>query len=113
LLPAFVDPCAAVPVILAPYLDYIRLYIHRELSKLQFNIRFLEYAIDESFPLLERLLFLLILCINLDVFFEIGVCGLKMQITFARVQSGADCLQRHDALARISDLVHGHVDRQY
>ena len=62
---------------------------------------------------MERLKFLLIFSSNLDEFFEIRVAGLKKQITFAREQAGADGLQPHQALARISELVHGHVDRQY
>lgn len=103
-------PAPAPPVV---NLDDSSLYIHRELSQLQFNIRVLEQALDESYPLLERLKFLLIFSSNLDEFFEIRVAGLKKQITFAREQAGADGLQPHQALARISELVHGHVDRQY
>ncbi len=106
-------PAAAHPTIAIPGLDDSSLYIHRELSQLQFNIRVLEQALDESYPLLERLKFLLIFSSNLDEFFEIRVAGLKKQITFAREQAGADGLQPHQALARISELVHGHVDRQY
>jgi polyphosphate kinase len=98
---------------IAAGLDDSSLYIHRELSQLQFNIRVLEQALDESYPLLERLKFLLIFSSNLDEFFEIRVAGLKKQITFAREQAGADGLQPHQALARISELVHGQVDRQY
>ncbi len=101
------------PAPTVPGLDDTSLYIHRELSQLQFNIRVLEQALDESYPLLERLKFLLIFSSNLDEFFEIRVAGLKKQITFAREQAGADGLQPHQALARISELVHGHVDRQY
>src|SRR5476651_671451 len=101
------------PAVVIPNLDDSSLYIHRELSQLQFNIRVLEQALDESYPLLERLKFLLIFSSNLDEFFEIRVAGLKKQITFAREQAGADGLQPHQALARISELVHGHVDRQY
>ena len=105
------ESCAA----LAPItnLDDSSLYIHRELSQLQFNIRVLEQALDESTPLLERLKFLLIFSSNLDEFFEIRVAGLKKQITFAREQADADGLQPHQALARIADLVHEQVDRQY
>lgn len=112
-IPAIEAPAATVPAIVAPNLDDSSLYIHRELSQLQFNIRVLEQALDESYPLLERLKFLLIFSSNLDEFFEIRVAGLKKQITFAREQAGADGLQPHQALARISELVHGHVDRQY
>lgn len=113
------EPVAAVaapvpaPAIAVPGLDDSSLYIHRELSQLQFNIRVLEQALDESYPLLERLKFLLIFSSNLDEFFEIRVAGLKKQINFAREQAGADGLQPHQALARISELVHFEVERQY
>ncbi|RFQ21791.1 polyphosphate kinase 1, partial [Pseudomonas sp. ATCC 13867] len=93
--------------------DDSALYIHRELSQLQFNIRVLQQALDESYPLLERLKFLLIFSSNLDEFFEIRVAGLKKQITFAREQAGADGLLPHQALARISEQVHEQVARQY
>ncbi|WP_313516293.1 polyphosphate kinase 1 [Pseudomonas sp.] len=103
----------AEPPVPVPGVDDASLYIHRELSQLQFNIRVLEQALDESYPLLERLKFLLIFSSNLDEFFEIRVAGLKKQITFAREQAGADGLQPHQALARIADLVHEQVNRQY
>lgn len=105
------ESCAA----LAPItnLDDSSLYIHRELSQLQFNIRVLEQALDEATPILERLKFLLIFSSNLDEFFEIRVAGLKKQITFAREHADADGLQPHQALARIAEVVHEQVDRQY
>ena len=84
--------CAAIA---PPNLDDSSLYLHRELSQLQFNIRVLEQALDASTPLLERLKFLLIFSSNLDEFFEIRVAGLKEQITFAREQADADGLQPH------------------
>lgn len=102
--------CAAIA---PPNLDDSSLYLHRELSQLQFNIRVLEQALDASTPLLERLKFLLIFSSNLDEFFEIRVAGLKEQITFAREQADADGLQPHQALARIAEVVHEQVDRQY
>lgn len=108
--PPVVETPPPAPV---PGLDDSSLYIHRELSQLQFNIRVLEQALDESYPLLERLKFLLIFSSNLDEFFEIRVAGLKKQINFAREQAGADGLQPHQALARISEMVHEQVDRQY
>ncbi|MBG4758325.1 polyphosphate kinase 1 [Pseudomonas aeruginosa] len=101
------------PPAVVPSVDDSSLYIHRELSQLQFNIRVLEQALDESYPLLERLKFLLIFSSNLDEFFEIRIAGLKKQITFAREQAGADGLLPHQALARISELVHAQVSRQY
>ncbi len=96
-----------------PGLDDSSLYIHRELSQLKFNIRVLEQALDEATPLLERLKFLLIFSSNLDEFFEIRVAGLKKQVAFARELAGADGLQPQQVLARISELVHEQVDRQY
>ena len=101
---------AALPV---PGLDDSSLYIHRELSQLKFNIRVLEQSLDEGTPLLERLKFLLIFSSNLDEFFEIRVAGLKKQVAFAREMAGADGLQPQQVLARISELVHEQVERQY
>jgi len=98
---------------LIPSLDDPNLYIHRELSQIQFNSRVLEQALDESYPLLERLKFLVIFASNLDEFFEIRVARLKRQITFAREKAGADGLQPQQALARISELAHEQVNRQY
>ncbi|ONN73096.1 polyphosphate kinase 1 [Pseudomonas oryzihabitans] len=111
--PAPAAEAPAAPSVPAANVDDSSLYIHRELSQLQFNIRVLEQALDESYPLLERLKYLLIFSSNLDEFFEIRVAGLKKQITFAREQAGADGLLPHQALARISDIVHGQVERQY
>jgi len=96
-----------------PSLDDSSLYSHRELSQLKFNIRVLEQALDENCPLLERLKFLLIFSSNLDEFFEIRVANLKKQITYAREQAGPDGLQPHQALSRISELVHEQVTHQY
>ncbi|MCM2318733.1 MAG: polyphosphate kinase 1 [Pseudomonas sp.] len=118
-LPAMAEPQAEAveDVVEAPApipgLDDSSLYIHRELSQLKFNIRVLEQALDESTPLLERLKFLLIFSSNLDEFFEIRVAGLKKQVAFARELAGADGLQPQQVLARISELVHEQVDRQY
>lgn len=94
-------------------LDDSSLYINRELSQLQFNIRVLEQALDESVPLLERLKFLLIFSSNMDEFFEIRVAGLKRQVTYSRPRIDADGLQPQQALARIAEVVHEQVERQY
>jgi len=102
-----------VEVAVIPSLDDPSLYIHRELSQLKFNLRVLEQALDESYPLLERLKFLLIFSSNLDEFFEIRVAGLKKQIAFARERTGADGMQPAQVLARISSEVHEQVEHQY
>lgn len=88
-------------------------YINRELSHLQFNIRVLEQAINEDYPLLERLRYLLIFSSNIDEFFEIRVSCLKQQIEFAREQVGLDGIHPVEVLKEISRLTHEHVFRQY
>ena len=104
-------PDSPVPASIA--LDDSSLYIHRELSQLQFNIRVLEQALDETTPLLERLRFLLIFSSNMDEFFEIRVAGLKRQISRARPRIDADGIQPHQALERIAEITHQQVERQY
>lgn len=89
------------------------LYLNREFSLLEFNIRVLEQSLDETYPLLERLKFLLIFSSNLDEFFEIRVAGLKKQVKFSREQLGADGLLPRQVLARINTIVHEQVERQY
>lgn len=54
-------------------------YLSRELSKLAFNRRVLQEAIDEENPLLERVKFLAIFTDNMDEFFMKRVGGLKQQ----------------------------------
>ncbi|WP_336326971.1 polyphosphate kinase 1 [Halovenus sp. HT40] len=54
-------------------------YLSRELSKLAFNRRVLQEAIDETNPLLERVKFLAIFTENMDEFFMKRVGGLKQQ----------------------------------
>ena len=51
------------------YLSSPEFYFNRERSHMQFNIRVLEQALDDSHPLLNRLMFLCIFSSNLDEFF--------------------------------------------
>ncbi|AFC86121.1 polyphosphate kinase 1 [Frateuria aurantia] len=109
-----VEPLAApAPSVPAPDFNDASLYINRELSQLQFNIRVLDQALDESMPLLERLKFLLIFSGNMDEFFEIRVAGLKDQIDFGHELIGPDRLAPKQSLAAISEIAHRHIERQY
>ncbi|TAL07229.1 MAG: RNA degradosome polyphosphate kinase, partial [Porticoccaceae bacterium] len=88
-------------------------YINRHLSLMQFNLRVLEQALTESYPLLERLQFLLIFSANLDEFYEIRVAWLKRQISFAREVVATDGLQPQDVLKELCAICHGAIQRQY
>ena len=90
-----------------------RLYLHRELSQLQFNIRVLNQALDERTPLLERLKFLLVFSSNMDEFFEIRVAGLKGQIALDHEFIGPDGIPPRRVLADISAIAHREIERQY
>ncbi|MBR9827491.1 MAG: polyphosphate kinase 1 [Oceanospirillales bacterium] len=104
-----IDPIEEVPVDLkAP-----ELYINRELSHLQFNVRVLEQALDESYPLLERLMFLLIFSSNLDEFFEIRVADQLRQLKYGREAVGPDAMHPQKVLDRISEICAINVERQY
>ena len=115
-LPRTVEKVAtepAVETVVAPDLNDASLYIHREISQLQFNIRVLDQALDESKPILERLKFLLIFSTNMDEFFEIRVAGLKSQIAFDHEIVGPDGIPPKRALAEISEIAHKQIERQY
>lgn len=115
---ALVESRESVPItepVEAPPLDLKapELYINRELSHLQFNLRVLEQALDESHPLLERLMFLLIFSSNLDEFFEIRVAEQIRQLKFGREAVGPDAMHPRKVLERISEICAANVARQY
>ena len=88
-------------------------YFNRELSHLQFNIRVLEQALDETHPLLNRLMFLCIFSSNLDEFFEVRVADLKKQLVFSREMPGPDGVPPAEVLEQIYHLAKDTVDQQY
>lgn len=90
-----------------------QLYINRELSLLEFNQRVLAQALDESTPLLERLLYLGISSTNLDEFFEIRVAGLKQMVDIGSQRVGSDGLVPQELLKLISTRTHALVNEQY
>jgi len=61
-------------------LDDPSLYLNRELSWLDFNLRVIELSEDPAVPLLERVRFAAIYTSNLDEFFMVRVAGLHDQI---------------------------------
>jgi len=89
------------------------LYLNREISLLKFNERVLAQALDEGTPLLERLRFLTICSKNLDEFFEVRAASLRQQIAYGLRHSGPDGLTPRESLARVSEVAHALVDRQY
>ncbi|WP_020679422.1 polyphosphate kinase 1 [Marinobacterium rhizophilum] len=89
------------------------LYINQELSHLQFNVRVLEQALDPTYPLLERLMFLLIFSSNLDEFFEIRVAEQLRQLKYGREAVGPDAMHPQKMLERISEICDINVTRQY
>ena len=79
-------------------------YFNRELSHMQFNKRVLEQALDESHPLLNRLMFLCIFSSNLDEFFEVRVASLKKQMAFSREIPGPDGTPPSEVLEQVHHL---------
>ncbi|MGI9647161.1 MAG: polyphosphate kinase 1 [Acidimicrobiia bacterium] len=84
-----------------PDLTSPELYINRELSWLQFNLRVLEESLDDERPLFERMKFLSIFASNLDEFFMIRVSGLRNQLLAGALEAPADGMTPAEQLAAI------------
>jgi len=84
-------------------LDDPKLYINRELSRLQFDDRVLEEAMDENHPLLERVKFASIFASNLDEFFMIRVSGLRRQLAAKVLEPPPDGMTPAEQLAAIRE----------
>lgn len=89
-----------------------RMFINRELSWLDFNMRVLEEAKDQTQPLLERVKFLAICGSNLDEFFMSRVPGLVRQSAKGALELPADGTSPSEQLesikVRVKDLVKEH-----
>ena len=94
-------------------LNYPGYYVNRELSLLEFNRRVIHQALNEKFPLLERLRYICIASSNLDEFFEIRFAGLQQRLLYATTNRSADGLSVNDQIERASALTHELVDEQY
>lgn len=78
-----------------------RLFLNRELSWLQFNLRVLEEAEDHRHPLLERVKFLAIYATNLDEFFMIRVSGLRCQLIGVATEAPPDGMTPSEQITAI------------
>ncbi len=94
-------------------LNQPQLYINRELSLLEFNVRVLAQAKKEDIPLLERLNYLCISCSNLDEFFEVRVASILQMANIDPDAAGSDGLTPAQQLEQIDVKAHQLVADQY
>ena len=87
-------------------------YLNRELSWIDFNLRVLALAEDESRPLLERVKFLAIYSENFDQFFQVRVAGLKAQQESGLSVSSPDGATPTEQLRAIRARVKEGVERR-
>lgn len=88
-------------------------FINREVSVLAFNRRVLAMALDESFPLLERLRFLCISSSNLDEFFEIRYASLLELSKDPLARTKPDGMRPQEAIEAVNEAAHQLVNEQY
>lgn len=88
-------------------------YENRELSWLKFNERILGEARDKENLLFERLKFLSITASNLDEFFMVRVASLKDMVHADYIKKDFAGLTAKEQLARINEVTHEMIGRQY
>lgn len=88
-------------------------FINRETSVLEFNRRVLNMALDDRFPLLERLRFLCISSSNLDEFFEIRYASLLELSKDPDARTKPDAMRPLEVIEAVSQAAHKLVDDQY
>jgi polyphosphate kinase len=92
-------------------LDNPTLFLNRELSWLQFNLRVLEEAENTRHPLLERVKFLAIFATNLDEFFMVRVSGLRRQIAGGAGETPPDAMTPSEQMLAICRDLTVHLER--
>src|SRR6476469_329739 len=100
-----------VLVFQAPVLEPA-LYINRELSWVNFNMRVLDEALDERNKLLERVKFLSIVNSNLDEFFMVRVSGIREQVKSGFSEKSPDGMTPSEELTAIRERVIPLLDLQ-
>ena len=95
----------------SPSLDSPSLFLNRELSWLQFNLRVLEEAENTRHPLLERVKFLAIFATNLDEFFMVRVSGLRRQIAGGAGETPPDAMTPSEQMLAICRDLTVHSER--
>ena len=95
----------------SPDLDSPSLFLNRELSWLQFNLRVLEEAENTRHPLLERVKFLAIFATNLDEFFMVRVSGLRRQIAAGAGETPPDSMTPSEQMLAICRELTVHLER--
>ncbi len=88
------------------------LFINRELSWIEFNMRVLDQAADPRHPLLERMKFLAISSSNLDEFFMIRVSGLREQVAAGLSDLSPDGMTPTEQLVAIYEALPPLLRRQ-
>ena len=88
------------------------LYLNRELSWLDFNLRVLEEMEEDDKPLLERVKFSAIFSSNLDEFFMIRVAGVKRKVVNHVSEPGLDGRTPVEVHRAIHDRVQDLLTRQ-
>ena len=88
-------------------------YFNRELSWLSFNHRVLDQALNDEYPLLERLRYLGFSSSNLDEFFEIRVAGLLQEADSGLSEYSLDGRTPKEQLKEINKATRSLVTGQY
>ncbi len=96
----------------APDLHRPDLYFNRELSLIDYNARVLDVALEDRYPLLERVKQVTFFSTNTDEFFMIRVSGLREQVASTLSELSADGMTASEQLAAIREKLLPLLDAQ-